>query len=302
MILYSFRPPSADYLGFSATVEGISAAAALAEELGFDAIVLNDHILVDSSPRAAPWTNTFDPLVTLGYLAARTRRIRLGTSVLIMPYRNPMATAKMLATLDQLSGGRVIAGVGVGWAEAEFAALGVPFHERGVRTSEYLAIWQACWAEGPATFHGRFFSFDAMHIRPKPVQKPHPPIWIGGSSDGALRRAARFAQVWQPMQTTPEALRERQAFLRVACAELGRPDVPTIRMSVRVAFPSAAAGSAERPPGQGTPAQVAEDLRRYRGECGVEAFQINFTGCADLAQLLDWMKRFMGDVAPRVER
>src|ERR671932_239459 len=106
--------------------------------------------------------------------------IRIGTSVLIMPYRNPVATAKMLATLDQLSGGRVIAGVGVGWCEAEFAALGVPFHERGARTTEYLRLWQACWAPDPVTFHGQFFAFDDMYTKPKPLQQPHPPIWIGG--------------------------------------------------------------------------------------------------------------------------
>ena len=147
MVQFSFRPPGADYLGFEATPEGIIETACKAEELGFDAVLLNDHIIVDGSPRALPsWGNTYDPLIVLSYIAARTTRIRLGTSVLIMPYRNPVATAKMMATLDQMSGGRLIAGVGAGWCEAEFAALGVPFRERGARTTEYLRIWQACWA------------------------------------------------------------------------------------------------------------------------------------------------------------
>jgi probable F420-dependent oxidoreductase len=310
MIQVSFRPPNADYLGFKATRKGIIETARKAEELGFDAVLVNDHIIVDGTPQiVASWANTYDPLMVLSYLAACTTRIRLGTSMLIMPYRNPVATAKMMATLDQMSGGRVIAGVGVGWNEAEFAALGVPFHERGARTTEYLRLWQACWAPGETTFHGRFFSFAQMHIMPKPVQQPHPPIWIGGSSDAALRRAAAFAQVWQPTPTGVEALRERQAYLRDACARIGRPDVPTTRMSFRVNFPditrSAARGSlstSERPLGQGTPAQVAEDMRRFRREASLEAFQINFNGCQNLEQLLASMKLFMQEVKPLAEQ
>jgi len=310
MVQFSFRPPSADYLGFTATPEGIIETACKAEELGFDAVLLNDHIIVDGSPRALPsWGNTYDPLIALSYVAARTTRVRLGTSVLIMPYRNPVATAKMLATLDQLSGGRVIAGVGVGWNEAEFAALGVPFRERGARTTEYLRIWQACWAPDPVTFEGRFFSFANLYTRPKPLQQPHPPIWIGGSSPAALRRAAAFAEVWQPTQMSLEELRTRHAELRAACARIGRQDVPTTRMSIRVNFPSITGiaerqgtAAAERPTAQGTPAQVAEDLRRFRHEGGLEAFQINFNGCQSLEQLLASMDLFMQEVKPAVER
>jgi probable F420-dependent oxidoreductase len=309
MVQFSFRPPSADYLGFEATPEGIITTACRAEELGFDALLVNDHIIVDGSPRALPsWGNTFDPLMVLSYAAARTSRIRLGTSVLIMPYRNPVATAKMLATLDQMSGGRVIAGVGVGWCEAEFAALGVPFHERGARTTEYLRLWQACWGADPVMFQGQFFSFDNMFIKPKPLQQPHPPLWIGGSSHAALRRAAAFAQVWQPTQMSPANLRECQAYLHAACAKIGRQDVPVTRMSFRVNF-SEVTGStsrdttaaAERPIGQGTPPQVAEDLRQFRHETGLDAFQINFNGCKSLDQLLTSMTLFMQEVKPLVE-
>jgi len=310
MVQFSFRPPSADYLGFEATPEGIIETACKAEELGFDAVLLNDHIIVDGSPRALPsWGNTYDPLMALSYVAARTTHIRIGTSVLIMPYRNPVATAKMLATLDQMSGGRVIAGVGAGWCEAEFAALGVPFHERGARTTEYLRLWQTCWAPDPVTFQGQFFSFANMYIKPKPLQQPHPPIWIGGSSRPALRRAAEFAQVWQPTQMPLADLRQRQAYLRAACAKLGRQDIPTTRMSFRVNF-SAITGSAAANPtaaadralGQGTPTQVAEDLRRLRHEAGLEAWQINFNGCKNLAQLLASMTLFMQAVKPLVEQ
>jgi probable F420-dependent oxidoreductase len=310
MVQFSFRPPNADYLGFKATCDGIIETACKAEELGFDAVLVNDHIIVDGTPQVlASWGNTYDPLMVLSYLAACTTRIRLGTSVLIMPYRNPVGTAKMMATLDQMSGGRVIAGVGVGWNKAEFAALGVPFHERGARTTEYLRLWQACWARGETTFHGRFFSFAKMHIMPKPLQQPHPPIWIGGSSAAALRRAAAFAQVWQPTPMEVDELRERQAYLREASAKIGRPDAPTTRMSFRVNFPDITGNAAhtstpaaERPIGQGSPAQVAEDMRRFRREAGLEAFQINFNGCQNLDQLLASMVLFMHEVKPLVEQ
>ena len=228
----------------------------------------------------------------------------LGTSVLIMPYRNPIVTAKMVATLDQLSGGRAIAGVGAGWNEAEYDALGVPYHERGARTTEYLRLWQACWEPGPTTFHGRFFSFDQMHVSPKPLQQPHPPIWIGGSSHASLRRAARFAQVWQPTPTALPELISNQAHLRDVCAEIGRNDVPRTRMSFRVNFSHITGSSSsggERPTGQGTPEQVASDLKRYRQEAGLEEFQMNFNGCGSLQQLLDSMDVLVQDVLPQVD-
>lgn len=306
MVQFSFRPPNADYLGFEATTEGIIQTACKAEALGFDAVFVNDHIIVDTSPRSTAWANTYDPFIALSFIAAHTTRIPIGTSVLIMPYRNPIATAKMMATLDQMSGGRVIAGIGVGWSETEYRALGVPFHERGARTNEYLRIWQACWGPDEVSFEGKFFSFANMRINPKPLQQPHPPIWVGGSSPAALRRAAEFAQVWQPTPTPLAELMERQAYLREACDKIGRRDVPVTRMSFRVNF-SAITGNtvpdgADRPTGQGTPAQVAEDIQRYRQEAGVEAFQVNFNGCHSLDQLFASMDCFMDEVKPLVAR
>jgi probable F420-dependent oxidoreductase len=304
MVHFSFRCPNADYLGFEATAEGIVTTARRAEELGFDAVFVNDHIIVDGSPQSAAWANTYDPFIALSFIAAHTSRILLGTSVLIMPYRNPIATAKMLATLDQMSGGRLIAGVGVGWSEAEFTALGVPFHERGARTTEYLRIWQACWAPGEVSFAGTFFAFTDMRISPKPLQQPHPPIWMGGSSRAALRRAAEFAEVWQPTPTPLADLIERQAYLREASDRRGRQSAPASRMSFRVDFSKITGNTVpsgvERPTGHGTPAQVAEDLQFYRHEAGLDAFQINFNGCHSLRQLLASMDCFMGDVKPLV--
>ena len=304
MAQYSFRLPNADYLGFPATPQAIIETACKAEELGFDALFVNDHVIVDDAPRSAPWRNVYDPLMVLSHVAARTSTVLLGTSVLIMPYRNPIVTAKMVATLDQLSDGRAIAGVGAGWNEAEYDALGVPYHERGARTTEYLRLWQACWEPGPTTFHGRFFSFDQMHVSPKPLQQPHPPIWIGGSSHASLRRAARFAQVWQPTPTALPELISNQAYLRDVCAEIGRNDVPRTRMSFRVNFSHITGSSSsggDRPTGQGTPEQVASDLKRYRQEAGLEEFQMNFNGCGSLQQLLDSMDVLVQDVLPKVD-
>ena len=304
MIKYSFRLPNADYLGFPATTKAIVETACKAEELGFDALFVNDHVIVDDSPRSAPWRNVYDPLMVLSYVAARTSKVKLGTSVLIMPYRNPIVTAKMFATLDQMSEGRAIAGVGAGWSEAEYDALGEPFRQRGARTNEYLRLWKACWKPGPTTFHGRFFSFDNMHVNPKPLQQPHPPIWTGGSSQASLRRAARFAQVWQPTPTALPALIENQAYLRDVCAEIERKDVPRTRMSFRVNFSSitgSSSGSGDRPTGQGSPEQVASDMKRYRHEAGLEEFQINFNGCGSLHQLLDSMDLLVQEVIPKVD-
>ena len=302
MAQYSFRLPNADYLGFPATTHAMVETACRAEELGFDALFVNDHVIVDDSPRSEPWRNVYDPLMVLSFVAARTSRIMLGTSVLIMPYRNPVVTAKMIATLDQMSGGRAIAGVGSGWNQAEYDALGVPYRQRGARTSEYLRLWKECWKPGPTTFHGRYFSFDDMHVYPKPSQQPHPPIWIGGSSAASLRRAARFAEVWQPTPTPLQDLIDNRSYLKNVSAEFDR-EPPRTRMSLRVNLSNITGSSSadDRPTGQGTPEQVASDMRRYRHEAGLEEFQVNFNGCGSLQQLLDSMDVLVQDVIPKVD-
>ena len=302
MAQYSFRLPNADYLGFPATTEAIVQTACKAEELGFDALLVNDHVIVDDSPRSEPWRNVYDPLMVLSYVAARTSNIQLGTSVLIMPYRNPIVTAKMFATLDQMSEGRAIVGIGAGWNAEEYDALGITFHQRGARTNEYLRLWKACWEPGPTTFHGRFFSFDNMHVNPKPLQQPHPPIWIGGSGKLSLRRAARYAEVWQPTPTPLPDLISNQAYLHDLSAEMGRKP-PRTRMSFRVNFSNitGSSNSGDRPTGQGTPEQVVSDMKRYRQEAGLEEFQINFNGSGSLQQLLDSMDVLVEEVIPKVD-
>ena len=302
MAQYSFRLPNADYLGFPATTQAIVETACKAEDLGFDALFVNDHVIVDDSQRSELWRNVYDPMMVLSYVAARTSKIKLGTSVLIMPYRNPIVTAKMLATLDQMSGGRVIAGVGSGWNQAEYDALGEPFRQRGSRTNEYLKLWQACWAPGITSFQGRYFSFENMHVNPKPLQRPHPPIWVGGSGTGSLRRAARFAQVWQPTPASLEDLISNQEYLANISSQLGQKS-PRTRMSFRVNLSNITGSSSngDRPTGQGTPEQVASDMKRYRHEAGLEEFQINFNGCGSLQQLLDSMDTLVEKVIPKVD-
>ena len=303
MVKYSFRLPNADYLGFAASALGILDTAVKADELGFDAVFVNDHVIVDGSARSEPWRQVYDPLMSLAYVASRTSKIKLGTSVLIMPYRNPVVTAKMIATLDQMSNGRAIVGVGVGWNEDEYNALDVPYRERGARTNEYLRLWKACWEPDPVSFQGRFFSFDSLYTSPKPVQQPHPPIWVGGSSHASLRRAARFAEVWQPTPTPLPALVSNWQYLNDVSAEIGREEPPRVRMSFRVNISNISGHSvsdSDRPMGYGTTEQIVSDLKRYRQEAGLEEFQINCHDCGNLQQLLDTMDALAQDVLPKV--
>ena len=307
MMQFSFRIPNADYLGFPATPEAIVTAAQRAEALGFDAILLNDHLIVKGPPEmVASWGNVYEPLTTMAYLAARTERIKLATSVLILPHRNPILTAKTVATLDQFSNGRIILGVGAGWLESEFAALAVSHGDRGARTDEYLKVCQACWASDPISFQGAYHQFDDMHCSPKPVQQPHPPIWIGGSSKAALRRAAEFAAVWQPVPTPLDDLIANKAKLLVACEKIGRKIPPEIRMSFRINVSDIPGKdphgpNGDRLAGHGSVDDIAADIRKYRDDADLDQFQLNFNGCGSLEQLEESMTVFMEQVRPMVD-
>ena len=140
-------------------------------------------------------------------VAGATSRVRLGTTVLIVPYRNAVVTAKMVSSLDALSGGRVVLGIGAGWVAEESAMLGVPFAERGPMTDEYLAAMRELWTSPAPSFAGKYTQFSGLHFEPKPVQKPHPPIWVGGHGRASLRRAAEIGAAWHPINRSPEELR-----------------------------------------------------------------------------------------------
>ncbi len=192
------------HIGRKAGPEAIRRAAIQAEELGFADAWTSEHIIVPKDAPYPPSALFYDPVLTLTWAAAYTKRIGLGTSVLVLPMRHPLPLAKELATLQNLSEGRLILGAGVGWLEAEFAALGVPFRERGRRMDEGIAMMRAVWSQDPVTFPARNIPavIEEMRMLPQPV-KPIP-IWIGGSSEPALKRAIRL-DGWHGSRVSPEA-------------------------------------------------------------------------------------------------
>jgi probable F420-dependent oxidoreductase len=210
--------------------------ASRAEELGFDSVWVHDHVFnvghVFDRIGGKPY---YEPLTLLSFVAARTRRVRLGTSVLVLPYHNPIRLAKTAATLDVLSGGRLILGVGVGLIEKEISAMGSPFAERGAFTDEAIAVMRSLWTEDEPSFDGKYHRFAGMKFSPKPLQKPSIPVVIGGVSRAAIRRAARLGDGWQPLGLSPEALGQGIALLRTEAQACGR-DVSKIPVSIAMSL------------------------------------------------------------------
>jgi len=295
--------------------------AARAEALRFSSLFVTDHVVLPVTTEASiyPYATSgqfpggsrqdyLEPLMLLGYLACATRTVRLGTSVLVIPYRNPLLTAKMLAMIDVLSRGRLILGAGTGWLREEFEALGAPpFGERGRATDEYLSLMRRVWTTDPVTFDGRYYTVREVHALPKPVQPGGIPIWIGGHTDAALRRAARLGDGWHPIGLRPPALlypddyATRVKQLHVYAQQAGR-DPKAITLSFRapmeVRGPRDRAPGGERPLFQGTAAEVAADIRRYQA-LGVTHFVFDPVR-PDLGKVLASMERFAHDVRPKV--
>jgi probable F420-dependent oxidoreductase len=207
----------------------IRRVAQRAEQLGYEGIWVSDHIVIPDSAVDRFGSVFYEPLTVLGFAAACTSRIRLGTTVIIVPYRNPLVTAKVLSTLDVLSGGRVTAGLGVGWTEDEFKALGVPFKERGALSDEYIAVFKALWTQDKPTFRGQYMHFDNIAFEPKPVQKPHIPMWIGGNSKRAIRRAVALGDGWHPTRPLVGDVKAGLAYLREVCPAWAGPALPDDR-------------------------------------------------------------------------
>ncbi len=284
--------------GREVSLEDLRAVAADAEALGFGSVWASDHVVTPEHLHASIGPIFLDAFVVLSHVSALTRRVKLGTTVMVTPYRNPLVAAKIIATLDALSGGRVILGVGAGGAPDEFAALGVPESQRGARTDEYLAAMIELWTNDPSSYQGRFVSFDGVRFAPKPAQRPHPPIWVGGRSDAALRRAARFGQAWHPTSMPLDALRERIARLAELSADRNRAEPPATAIHQAVAFEADRSASAERRLGRGSPAQVADDLAAY-ADMDIPAVVCNFRS-ADTDTIRRAMETFARQVMPQL--
>lgn len=201
-------------IGRKAGPDSIRRAARQAEELGFDDVWVNDHLAVPADAPYPPSPSFYEPVITLTWAAAATTRVRLGTSVLVLPLRHPVHLAKELATLDLLSEGRLILGAGVGWLEGEFDALGVPARERGARTDESIEILRRCWQDDAIDYQGRRIATRMAKIRTKPQPGRAIPIWIGGISAPAIERAARLGDGFHAIRLTPEELAPVVADLR----------------------------------------------------------------------------------------
>jgi probable F420-dependent oxidoreductase len=238
-----------------------------AEELGLDGVFVPDHILAKPATTQHYGGHWPDPFSLLGYLAGRTRHIQLGASVIVLPYRNALVTAKAAATVDQASGGRFIFGVGVGWDEAEFVDLKLPFHERGRLSNDYIKAIKAAWAADIPEYKGQYVSFSGATFSPRPAQRPHPPIWVGGSpgavSSPAVRRCAELGDAWHPLALSLDDIEKGFATLRDLAARSGRRDAVGLAPRNALDLTEAPKGSG-RAAFQGSVGEVASDIRRVR--------------------------------------
>lgn len=240
--------------------ESLAGWTQLAETLGYHLVMISDHVAMTPDVVARYPAPFYDPFVTLGWLARATTRVELGTTVVILPYRHPLHTARLAANLDRLSGGRFILGVGVGWARQEFQALGVPFERRGAMSSDYLAAIKTAWTSDPASYAGPFVSFRDVHTGPRPVRSPHPPVWVGGASEAAMRRAVRLGDAWHPIRVRLPWLRDTGLpRLREIAEKEGRP-VPALCPRIRLCITETRLADDQRIAGEGSLDQVRGDL------------------------------------------
>jgi len=287
-----------------------------AEELGFFCATVADHIVIPRNV-SSPYPYTLDKkypghghhleqVTAMAFLAGATRRIRLVTSVMIAPYRHPVVVAKMLSTLDFLSQGRVILGLGVGWMKEEFPLVGAPrFEDRGRVTDEYIRAFRELWTKENPAFEGNYCNFSDLTFLPKPVQKPHIPIWIGGHSDRALRRAAELGDGWHPIggvptvPLEPEDLERSLETLAGYARAAGRNP-----KEIRVAFKASLfdreteARAGRRRRFTGNAEQIASDVRDYQ-KAGVDCLILDVR-TPDPAQTLERLEWLAQEVLPRV--
>ena len=273
----------------------IRTLARAAEDLGFDSIWVSDHIIVPQGSDYIP-ENMLEPLAVLAFLAAETSHVRLGTSVLILPYRNAVFTAKHLSSVDELCGGRLVVGVGAGWLEPEFDALGVPFAERGPRTDETLRVLRNLWETETSSYSGPFDTYENMRMFPKgaPTRRGTIPLWVGGNAPVSIRRAAELGDGWHPINLSPSQLAEGVAQYRAACEKAGRPAGPVCLRHMPGGRTTADG------PGllTGTPDQQADDVRAL-ADAGLDELMLS-TGYRSVDEYVSAWRQFMRSVASRV--
>ena len=279
-----------------ATPDAIRAVAHAVEELGFDSLWVSDHVIVPEGSSYIPEVMD-EPLAVLAYLAAETRHVTLGTSVLIVPYRDPVFTAKFLSTVDYLSDGRLVVGVGAGWLREEFDALSVPFEERGPRTDEYLRVYRNLWETETSSFEGQFKTYSNMRMFPKaaPGRRGTIPLWVGGNGKASIRRAAELGDGWHPINIAPTEFPGFVAEYRQACERFGKAPGPICLRHMP--------GGRTRPDGgrwplTGTADEQAADVRAYR-DAGLDEFMLSVPA-RSVGELLQYLRSFMREVAPRV--
>ena len=264
-----------------------------AEALGFDSVWVADHIITPRTIQSRyPYSPTgsfpldadaplLEPLTVLSYAAACTTTIRLGTAVLVLPHRNAVVLAKTLATLDVLSAGRVICGVGVGWMKEEFDILNASFHQRGLVSNETIEVMMELWTQENPAFDGQIYKFSEVGCKPRPVQTPHPPIWIGGHSGPALRRVVKYGDGWPAVVFSPAEFLERADALREHAVLAGR-DIQEITLCVS-------------PRGK-EPAAILDDIPRYEEAGATYLYLAFFNFARTYRDMLKMMEKFALDV------
>lgn len=282
-------------LGDDANLEGMVAAVELAEAHGFTDVWATDHILVDHSAEE-DYGRIYEAVTTLAWAAGRSREIRLGASVIVAPMRNAVVIAKELATIDALSGGRLIAGFGVGWSPAEFANVAVAdrFGDRGAYTEETVNLCRHLWSGSTEPFHGRFHRFDDFVFGPLPTQGGNVPIWLGGRDERALRRVGRLADGYHASATSPATLEGRIPVIRAAAESAGRP-MPRLSGRARVELDGDAQSFYTM---HGGAADVAGEIRAFAA-LGVDHLALAFPP-RDADGLKLAVERFFAEVEPLV--
>lgn len=267
-----------------------------AEALGYDSIWTTDHVMMQKGFEE-PYGHILEALVTLTYVAPLTERVKLGTSVIVLPQREPVLVAKQVATLDYLSGGRVILGVGAGWNEREFGFLGASFHDRGKRLDEYIRAMRELWTAPEPRFEGQYVTFSDVLFSPRPVQPNGPPIWIGGGSQAALRRSAQLADGWHAVGASAETF--AAGMRRIRELANGRQVDGSLRLRTAVgrSLPEQRGANGQVQANlSGSPKEIADTISVYR-DAGVSHLMLHF-GDNDRDSFLQDMRRFASEVRP----